>query len=706
MSSFRSLPCSRATLAATFLSLAFAACSGGGSKSTGLQPPTFSTTRFTTSATVTNPWFPLVPGTSTLFRIENPASGDIETIVVEVLTATRIVNGIACAVVRDRVYEDDRLLEDTHDWYAEDQDGNVWYMGEEVDNYEYDENGNVVAITHDGAWEAGRDVAGRGVLAQPGWLMPAAPRVGQKFLQEYYRGIAEDTAEVVALDAPVTLVDGTTVACLQIRDASQLDPTSQEFKFFAPGIGKVREQHIADATFGERLGSFRPGTGSVPSFAAAAFSDPEAIDHPYAGFTPGVARVYFEDADESSEVVVVERLAETKTVLGIACAVVRDRVYRDGVLREDTRDWYAQDDAGNVWYMGEAVDNYRYDAAGNLVEIDHDGSWEAGLDVAGVGSVAQAGFFLPTAPERGDSYHQEYYVGEAIDMGYVVATDAEVELPDGRTFAECLQVLDWNPLEPDGIEFKFFAPGHGLVHEAVLHDGGSLDHKGSFPLGPTAVPDFAAATFVASTTVTHPFFPLPAGGTWNYEKPTDEGLETIVVTVQTNSRIVLGIACVEALYEKRLDGVLHEVARDWYAQDSAGNVWYMGEAVDNYEYDELGNLLGINHDGSWEAGLDIQNLGQVARPGLIMPAVPTIGLAHYQEYYATAAEDIAFVVATGLTLVVAGQTRTGCLQTLDWTPLEPDALEYKYYAPGLGLVREHRVGASDETSELTGSSQL
>mgnify|MGYP007073225855 FL=1 len=120
---------------------------------------------------VTNPYFPLVPGTTHTFTVETDEG--VETIVVEVLDRTRFVAGIECAIVRDRVYLDGLLIEDTFDWYAQDLQGNVWYMGEDVTDFEYDEDGNVIGMTHPGAWEAGEDVAGTGSLAEPGILMKA-----------------------------------------------------------------------------------------------------------------------------------------------------------------------------------------------------------------------------------------------------------------------------------------------------------------------------------------------------------------------------------------------------------------------------------------------------------------------------------------------------------------------------------------------------
>ena len=136
-----------------------------------------------------HPYFPLEPGTQWTFR-EIDEQGAVVNVVVTVSSETReIANGIEAAVVRDTVTEDGELVEDTLDWYAQDADGNVWYLGEDTAEFE---NGKLTS--REGAWEAGVD----GAL--PGIIMPADPAVGMSYRQEYYQGKAEDNGEVLALD--------------------------------------------------------------------------------------------------------------------------------------------------------------------------------------------------------------------------------------------------------------------------------------------------------------------------------------------------------------------------------------------------------------------------------------------------------------------------------------------------------------------------
>ncbi|MEZ5963768.1 MAG: hypothetical protein R3F56_07975 [Planctomycetota bacterium] len=682
------------------LGLLLAAC--GGSRGRSSTVPDLSLASFTRPTVVDNSHFPLRPGLAHTFVSR---TGDvIETEVLEITSDTRVVAGILCVVVHDQVFENGLLIEDTRDWYAQDDAGNVWYMGEDVDNHQYDDEGNLTGTDHEGAWEAGKDIAGIGTPARPGFIMPAAPRPGARYHEEFYPGVAEDLGEVVALDVPVELGDGRQLRCLQVLDSSTLAPSTGVHKFFAPGLGLVLERDPNTLEENALVGSFRPGSDSVPAFAAATFSNPTQVDARHAPFPADTVAVHVGRSDDGNETIVVERTGESKSVMGIACLEVRDRVFREGLLHEDTRDWYAQDDAGNVWYMGEAVDNYHYDDEGNLLEIDHEGSWEAGRDVAGLGSTAAPGHLLPAVPTVGEGYHQEFYDGAAEDMAIVVATGVELELDHGVAHSDCLQTLEWSPLAPDALEYKFYAPGVGVVQEQALHADETVDHVAGFYRGPGAIPDFAAARFSDPTRVDHPLLPLPPGATWSYEKETDTGVETTTVEVLSTTREVLGVVCLVVRDRVEVEGRLHEDTRDWYAQDDAGNVWYMGEDVDNYHYDEQGNLLEITHEGSWEAGRDVASVGHVAQPGYQMPAAPRAGQSYHQEFYRSAAEDMAAVVAVDVTLQVGeGAALTGCVQTAEWNPLAPHGVELKFYAPGLGLVLVRDL-VEGETLELVESS--
>ena len=199
-------------------------------------------------------------------------------------------------------------------------------------------------------------------------------------------------------------------------------------------------------------------------------------------------------------------------------------------------------------------------------------------------------------------------------------------------------------------------------------------------------PDISISKFTNSTVITNPYFPVPAGKKYIYEGETEDGLERIEEQRLPNTKTILGITCVIVNFKAYMDRTLIDEAWDWYAQDNEGNVWYFGEAVDNYNTD--GSLK--DHAGSWEAGVD------GAQPGTIMPANPQTGMKYREEYYFNHAEDLAEIAATGQTVTIPLGTYTNCIKTKNWTELEPDAIENKYYAPGIGLVKEENVTDNTE----------
>jgi hypothetical protein len=182
----------------------------------------------------------------------------------------------------------------------------------------------------------------------------------------------------------------------------------------------------------------------------------EQIDNPYWPMAPGSRWAYREDG-QRVEVTVTD---QTKEILGIQATVVHDVVTEDGELVEDTYDSYAQDNDGNLWYLGEATKEYE-----NGKVKTTEGSWEAGVDGA------EAGVLLPGEPKVGMSYRQEYYKGEAEDRGEILSLDEKVEVPFG-SFDGVLMTKDTTPLEPDVLEHKFYAKGVGPVL-AVAISGGS-----------------------------------------------------------------------------------------------------------------------------------------------------------------------------------------------------------------------------------------
>lgn len=189
-----------------------------------------------------------------------------------------------------------------------------------------------------------------------------------------------------------------------------------------------------------------------------------ANPNPYLPLVPGTTRHYRGETDEGVETVEVTVTHDTRTILGVTCIVVRDIVRLDGALVEDTLDWFAQDRAGNVWYLGERVADY--DADGLIVSVD--GSFEAGVDGA------QAGIVMLAQPTAGKVYRLEYFLGEAEDAAEVLDLDAIADVPKGA-FTNCLKTEDFTPLEPEASEHKYYAPGVGLVLEENVESGKRLE---------------------------------------------------------------------------------------------------------------------------------------------------------------------------------------------------------------------------------------
>ena len=187
---------------------------------------------------IDNPYFTLTPGTT--FTYESETEEGTEEIIVVVTNETKEILGVTATVVRDTVSLDGELIEDTFDWFAQDKEGNVWYLGEDTKEYE---NGEVVST--EGSWEAGVDGAEAGIV------MLADPQVGDTYRQEWYPGHAEDAAEVVSLSEEVTVPYGTFTNCLQTREFSTIDPELNEYKYYCTAVGAVTLEVVIDS--GERV---------------------------------------------------------------------------------------------------------------------------------------------------------------------------------------------------------------------------------------------------------------------------------------------------------------------------------------------------------------------------------------------------------------------------------------------------------------------
>ena len=253
-------------IAVLSVSLALAACDGddetttvtGSDESTesanapaasdlpqGSEPVMLDPAEFTTR--IDNPYWPMKPGSRWIYR-EFDSEGTEQRVVVTVTEKTkRIANGVEAAVVRDVVTEQGEPVEVTDDWYAQDSEGNIWYLGEATTEYE---NGKPVSTS--GSFESGVDGA------QAGIILPANPEPGMTYRQEYYKGEAEDEGEILSLDEQAEVPFGHFKNVLMTKDVNPLEPKVLEFKFYARDVGPVLAIGVSGGSDREELLSYRP----------------------------------------------------------------------------------------------------------------------------------------------------------------------------------------------------------------------------------------------------------------------------------------------------------------------------------------------------------------------------------------------------------------------------------------------------------------
>jgi hypothetical protein len=181
---------------------------------------------------VDNPWFPLRPGTTYVYR--GTQDGEPVRDTVRVLRGTRRIEGVRCTAVRDQVFVRGRLAERTTDYYAQDDRGTVWYFGEQT--AELDASGHVTST--EGTWRSGAHGARAGIF------MPLHPRVGHTYRQEFLRGHAEDRFTITSRRARVATPYVTTGRALRTREFSPLEPGIFDAKLYVYGIGEVAEQSL------------------------------------------------------------------------------------------------------------------------------------------------------------------------------------------------------------------------------------------------------------------------------------------------------------------------------------------------------------------------------------------------------------------------------------------------------------------------------
>ena len=216
----------------------------------------------------------------------------------------------------------------------------------------------------------------------------------------------------------------------------------------------------------------------LPAFNPADFTPGAAINNTYLPFTPGtlsVLRGSFDDNGETTTEELQRRVLSGRVNIGgVDATVVQDRAYLNGVLREIALDYFAQDTTGNVWYLGEDVTNYVYDANGNLVGTNSKGSWRTGVN----GGLP--GYAMPAALLLGFEYFQEHAPADgALDVGLTFAQNQTVSTPYG-SLSGVQVIYETSQIDLALMELKYYAPGLGLVKvgeqlDSSFNPGFSLD---------------------------------------------------------------------------------------------------------------------------------------------------------------------------------------------------------------------------------------
>jgi hypothetical protein len=417
-----------------------------GSSGDGFQDE-FNLEECTLSPSGANGYFFLEPGYQLV--LEGEDEGEEVVLIITVLEETMVVDGTETRIVEERESADGELVEVSRNFFAIcEETGDIFYFGEEVDDYE---DGEIVS--HEGAWLAGVNDA------RPGIIVPGNPEVGMKYYQEVAPGVAEDRAEVLSLSEELDTPAGDFEDVLKVEETTPLEPGVEEYKFHAHGVGLIQDGPLQLTEY------------TLPESARSGGSDEEFQDefnledctmsstgrNDYFFLEPGYRLTLEGEEDMEMVQLILTVLSETKVANGIETRIVEERESVDGELVEISRNFFAIcTETGDVFYFGEEVADYE-----NGEIVGHEGQWEAGVDGA------RAGLIVPANPQVGMKYYQEVAPGVAEDRAEIISLNEVLDTPAGR-FNHVLKVEESNPLEGNAKEYKFHAPGIGLIQDEDL----------------------------------------------------------------------------------------------------------------------------------------------------------------------------------------------------------------------------------------------
>lgn len=393
---------------------------------------------FAGSARITNRFLPFGKGGRWIY--EGSDAGKAQLIEIAVSPTERTIewhgDAVESAVVRRRQWVNGLLIEQSHDYYAQKNDGSVWAMGEQVDNYK-----GPKLVDHAGTWLAGADGAA------PALVMPGGGRVDSPPITEDVIDLAEaGRYQVLSRHESTTTPSGAVDDGLLLGASEKDVPTKN---LFVPGIGAVfSKSGSAEVRLVDRLPQ------DVESAATVGFSHPTVVDNPWFGFDGVAYRLYLgrdegeplrvEVAPTGGSKVVSWQGGETETAVSQFVSTSERK------LLEIALDWFAQDDAGNVWYFGEDVRNYERGSVANK-----QGSWIAGVD-------GPPGMIMPGDPEIGQRFNPENIPGTVFETVDVRSVDKSYRLGSGRRLHDVLQLHE--ALDDGSEEFKLYATGYGEIH--------------------------------------------------------------------------------------------------------------------------------------------------------------------------------------------------------------------------------------------------
>ncbi|MGB3712966.1 MAG: hypothetical protein WA996_00905 [Candidatus Promineifilaceae bacterium] len=463
----------------------------------------FEYTNFDDSTNINNQWLPLQPGNQWVFEGTTDEDGEEipHRIVFTVTDLTKVIDGVPTVVAWIEDYADDELVESEIAFYAQDNDGNVWYLGEYPEEYE---DGEFVEAP---AWIAGIEEA------QPGIKMKAEPRRGTFSYSQGWAPEVEwtDRGQVYKMAQHTCVTFDCYSDVLVIDEFNREEPGAIQLKYYARGTGNVRvgwrgedaqqetlelvefvkldpvalaeargeaqkleerAYEISADVYGQTPPSVAPPDDAMTmqsvekqyeEFDYDNFDDSTNIDNEWLPMQPGTQWVFegftIEDGDVIPHLLIFTVTDLTKEIDGVPTVVVYVEDYSNNELVEAEIAFYAQDDDGAVWYLGEYPEEYE---KGQFVDAP---TWIAGLENA------KAGIKMPVVPQVGASSYSQGWapVVQWSDRGQVYQMGQHTCVPFD-CYEDVLIMDEFNLEEPGAIQLKYYAPGTGQVRVGFRGD--------------------------------------------------------------------------------------------------------------------------------------------------------------------------------------------------------------------------------------------